>query len=267
MSDELHEEIRRMFEDERRDFPPPPDLRSRMIRHAVSGRSAGAARRREWVLAIAAAALAAAVVAGLLLGLRSVRPPSQPAGQPPPPAATASPAQSPVPEQSPATQQSPAPGASAVPTAGPASSSAVPRCHTGDLALALGPVSPGAGQRYVTAVLTNRSSHACWTYGYIGMRLVDGTGRPVPTELVRQPSPAPAMVSLAPGGTVYAVLHWTVVQAVDETATPCEPVAASVQVTPPDETTQLVVGWAYGPVCQHGRIDVGALAPGTGPPG
>ena len=61
-------------------------------------------------------------------------------------------------------------------------------------------------------------------------------------------------------------LHWTVVQAADETATPCEPVAASVRVTPPDETTQLVLAWAYGPVCQHGRIDAGPLAPGTGPP-
>jgi hypothetical protein len=261
MSD-LHEEIRRMFEDERREFPPPPDLRSRMVRHAVSGRSASAARRREWVLAIAAAGLAAAVVAGLLLGLRAVRPPGQPAGQPLPPAATASPAQSPAPEQSPV----PSPAATAVPTAGPASSSTVPHCGTADLALTLVPGSPGAGQRYARVVLTNRSSHACWTYGFIGIQLFDGAGRPVPTDLVRQPPPAPTVVMIAPNGAAYSGLHWAAVPAADETGQQCEPVPASVYVTPPDETTQLAVPWSGGSVCQHGRIDTGALAPGTGPP-
>ena len=52
----------------------------------------------------------------------------------------------------------------------------------------------------------------------------------------------------------------------DEQATNCLPAPAFIEVTPPDETTQLVVPWTLGGVCGHGAIDVMPLAPGAGPP-
>jgi len=129
-------------------------------------------------------------------------------------------------------------------------------------------LSPGAGQRYAALVLTNRSGHPCQTFGYVGMQLLDSAGRPAPTRVTRARPPAPTVLTLAPDGSAFTVLHWTVVPGAGEPATgDCEPDPAAAQVTPPDETTQQVVAWTLGPVCQLGAVDTVALAGGAGPPG
>jgi len=69
-----------------------------------------------------------------------------------------------------------------------------------------------------------------------------------------------------PGQAVFSQLHWTVVAGTPETQTAqCEPQPASVEITPPDETTQLVVLWNMDVACLHGRIDVTAVAPAVVP--
>jgi hypothetical protein len=168
----------------------------------------------------------------------------------------------------PTSQASPTQSAAATQPAGatPGGDAGTPRCHTGDLSAAVRGLDPGAGQRHAVLVLTNRSGHACGAYGYVGMQLVDGAGAPVPTNIVRASPPSPAALTLAPGASAYTVLHWTVVSGPGDSQTgPCEPAPAAARVTPPDETSQVSVPWTLGFVCLQGRIDLGALAPGTGP--
>lgn len=157
--------------------------------------------------------------------------------------------------------------AGAIPAGGSAGASpAGPgRCHTAGLAVTVRDLSPGAGQRYAALVLTNRSGADCTSYGYVGMQLLDANRRPVPTNLVRDRTPAPRSVLLLPGASAWTLLHWTVVPGAHESGRRCEPTPAYAEVTPPDETTQLVAAWLGGSVCQSGRIDTTALAAGTGP--
>jgi Protein of unknown function (DUF4232) len=149
----------------------------------------------------------------------------------------------------------------AVPSASGATG-ATAQCSTADLAAQLKAGSPGAGQRYATIVLTNTSGRTCTVGGYGGLALLGAPGQGVPTDLRRAPSPAPTTVTLGPGASARSLLHWTVIQAVDEGAT-CEPTAVTVVVTPPNQTTAALQPWTFGPVCQHGRIDQNAYVAGS----
>ena len=152
-------------------------------------------------------------------------------------------------------------GMASVPAAGAASS--VTQCSTADLSAQLKAGSPGAGQRYATVVLTNRSTHSCALGGYGGMALLGAPRQGVPTDLRRVASPAPTTLTVAPGGSVRSLLHWTVIPAVDEPGTACEPTAVTVVVTPPNQTTALLRPWTFGAVCQHGLIWQNAYVAGS----
>jgi hypothetical protein len=167
-------------------------------------------------------------------------------------------------QQSTATQ--PAPSSSATPATSPQAPAAGERCHTRELGAALQQQRPGGGSRYAVLTLTNRSSRSCPVTGFPGLQLLDSSSRPLPTNVVRNQQQPSQTVQLAPGAAAFTTLHWGLVPGDGEPqTTQCEPTPASVEVTPPDETTHLVIGWTYGPVCQKGRIDLPALAPGTGP--
>lgn len=205
-------------------------------------------------IAIAAACLLAVAVVGSMLWLRSLSSASVPATQVTP--------RLPAPETPPS--QPPVPGVAASPAV--SSPAATPRCHTADLRATLRQLNSAAGQRYAALSLANKSGHPCQVYGYVGMLLLDGSSMALPTNVVRNANPGPQVVALAPGQSAFTVLHWTVVAGPGESQTAqCEPQPAYVEITPPDETTQLIVDWNMQFVCLQGRIDVGALAPGTGP--
>jgi hypothetical protein len=136
------------------------------------------------------------------------------------------------------------------------------QCSTADLSAQLKAGSPGAGQRYATVVLTNTSTHACTMGGYGGLGLLGAPGQGVPTDLRRVATPAPATLTVSPGGSVRSLLHWTVIPASDEPAT-CEPTATTVAVTPPNQTTAFLRPWVFGPVCQHGLIWQNAYVAGS----
>ena len=250
MNEEARERLRTAL---RAVTPPPRGLR---MPELESSRGWSNRRWRELAGALAAVLLAALVVGTLLLLRPSAA--SHPASHGGPlPAATATPPVSPS-QTPPAVEPSPAPVV--VPTGPP------PRCHTGDLKAALTELSPGAGQRYAALTLTNQSGHPCQVYGYVGTQLLDATRAPVPTAVVRNPSPGPQAVELAQGASAFTVLHWTVVPGTgDSQSVQCQPQPALVQITPPDETTQLTIPWTMSQVCLRGRLDAGALSPGTGP--
>ncbi|GAB2624223.1 hypothetical protein GCM10027168_65170 [Streptomyces capparidis] len=140
-----------------------------------------------------------------------------------------------------------------------------PWCGTDRLTLSLRPLPPAAGNRYAAAVLTNGSATACRLQGYVGLRLLDGTGAPLPTDAVRDRSRPSRPLTLAPGASAWARLHWSVVPGEGDPQTgPCAPPARRLQVTPPDSHTQEQAAWTQGAVCGGGRIEVLPLAPGTG---
>lgn len=129
------------------------------------------------------------------------------------------------------------------------------RCHTSQLTPSIQVRDSGAGHRHAVIVLTNTSDTACTIYGYGGMQLYGGDGDKVPTNLVRSDSREPRTYTLAPGDKARSAIQWSSVPQGDEpTGKRCEPKAAVVHVTPPDERDNKTVPWKYGPVCDHGRI-------------
>jgi hypothetical protein len=148
-----------------------------------------------------------------------------------------------------------------VPAAG--ATTAAAQCSTADLSGQLKPGSPGAGQRYATVVLTNTSGRTCTVGGYGGLALLGAPRQGVPTDLRRVTSPAPTPLTVSPGRSVRSLLHWSAVAAADEPGATCEPTAATVVVTPPNETTALLRPWTFGPVCLHGLIWQNAYVAGS----
>lgn len=117
-------------------------------------------------------------------------------------------------------------------------------------------------------VLTNTSPTTCSVDGYAGFQLLGANGAALPTNVVRgstffRTDPGPHPVTLAPGQSAWSDLASTDVAAAGENPTQCGPPAARIEVTPPDETTQLIAPFA-GVVC-GGRLDTTAFAPGSGP--
>jgi Protein of unknown function (DUF4232) len=136
---------------------------------------------------------------------------------------------------------------------GSAGGRALVRCPTADLSGRLGFIQGAAGSRFGPLVLKNRSHHTCTLFGYIGGQLYNTAGRPIPTRIVRDHSRPEHTVTVAPGHSALADLHWSAIPSGG--ARSC-PLPRTFAVTPPDERTQLRVRWTAGRVCGHGRIDV-----------
>lgn len=136
------------------------------------------------------------------------------------------------------------------------------RCTAAALSGKVEPGDAGAGHRYAKFLVTNTGSGACTLNGYSGFQLVDGSGTPIPTTTDRKPDPGPALVSLAPGQSAAANLHWSVVPHGDEPqSAPCQPEAPNAQAIPPDETQPITFAWGIGPVCGGGKIEISAFYP------
>lgn len=131
------------------------------------------------------------------------------------------------------------PAATAPPPAGgPAALTRPTRCRTGQLAGGLLRAEGAAGNVYVSFRLRNVSAAACTVQGYIGTRLLDAAGRPLPTALSREPGPRPR-ITLRPGASAYFFLRFPNPGLIDPTCRP--PSAHRLRVTPPDERTSLTV--------------------------
>ncbi|SIR38416.1 Protein of unknown function [Microbispora rosea] len=133
------------------------------------------------------------------------------------------------------------------------------RCRTTGLRARVGRQDPGAGNRYAPLVLTNTSGKTCWVYGFVGLVLIDGRGDVLRTR-TRRESVTPHRVTLRPGASAHARLHWTVVPSGHETRCPA---SARLMIIPPDEVAHLEVPFSTT-VCDDGRIDARPMAPGAG---
>ena len=138
----------------------------------------------------------------------------------------------------------------------PATASAAPRCHTGDLSGHFGTLQGAAGSRFGPLVLVNTSGHTCTVRGFIGGQLLGAGGRRLPTHIVRDSTTPVRTVTVRPGGKAVSTVRWS---AIPSGSGGC-PTPTILQVTPPDETARLRVAWpAHQRICGAGTIDVRAL--------
>ena len=157
------------------------------------------------------------------------------------------------------TSAAPAPTTTTVP--------AIPGCHTSEVSATFVNPDAGAGQRYLTLVLTNNATHNCEVFGYVGMQLLDSGGVHVATNVVRIDIASRAHVLVPPGGQVSSLLHWGAMPGPGEPQdSACEPTPTQVQITPPNETAFLVVPWTFGAVCAGGSVDTKPLQLGVPSP-
>lgn len=133
------------------------------------------------------------------------------------------------------------------------------RCEPGSLKGAFTLVPGGASAGHVVAqiMLTNDGASACTMSGYIGMQLLGSSGALLPTNVVRVPGNE-QVVALPPGASAVVIAQFSpdMPGAGDATSGPCQPVATSTRVTPPDDTQYLVVPGPNSSVCQRGTINI-----------
>ena len=221
-------------------------------------------RKYEWAIGgvLTAAALSAGIVAGCSSSASNNGP-----------SANAILSGAPSPGQSSGAATTPAPsGASSSATPGSTGAAGLPRCHTADLSPAVNIVtgSQGAGSESMNIKLTNQSGHTCTVYGYPGMKLEDTNASGQATTVTRNRGLTPATLTVANGASVATTARFDFDMPVpDEPQTGnCEAPSVYLQITPPDETTQLSATITGGPVtvCNHGTIDVLPFVAGsTGP--
>ncbi|MFN2452384.1 MAG: DUF4232 domain-containing protein [Candidatus Dormibacteria bacterium] len=136
------------------------------------------------------------------------------------------------------------------------------RCHTNQVAVQFLPAQGATGHSFRSAALRNTAGGTCTVYGYVGMLLLDAAGRPLPTVVQRGGgmlgTPPPALVALRPMAIAYFEMEYSNMQS---GPSPC-PTSAQVEVTPPDETTHLLVDLPLAP-CADGRLIVTALHDGA----
>ncbi|WP_051751897.1 DUF4232 domain-containing protein [Streptosporangium amethystogenes] len=131
------------------------------------------------------------------------------------------------------------------------------RCRTEALAARVGRVDAGAGQRYAPLVFTNTSTRTCWVYGFVGLIMIDGSGDAMRTR-TRRESLQPRRITLRPGASAHARLHWSEVPGGSR---PC-PASARLMIIPPDEVAHLEIPFKAA-VCDDGRLDATPLASGA----
>jgi hypothetical protein len=139
----------------------------------------------------------------------------------------------------------------------PAAAAGAPRCHTAGLRLSAGPGGAAAGGVYHALGFTNVSGHTCRMYGFPGMAPVDAHGTWITDVRTRREALTPKLITLKPGATAWAMAHWGVADGTYHGAA-CDPGAAGLVVTPPDETTQLRLLMSVT-VCGNGEIWTGPV--------
>ncbi|MFF5500058.1 DUF4232 domain-containing protein [Streptomyces aquilus] len=134
---------------------------------------------------------------------------------------------------------------------------------TSSLSVRVHALDSGAGQRYATVILTNKTHKTVRTEGYVGLQLLNSHNKDVTTHVVRDRGRV-VLITLKPGQSAYTRLHWGAVPAAGE-PTKGEENPTRLEVTPPDSYHHLNSAWKLGEVLQKGRIDITPLAKGTGP--
>ncbi|MHB8320258.1 MAG: DUF4232 domain-containing protein [Acidimicrobiales bacterium] len=141
-------------------------------------------------------------------------------------------------------------------------------CQPGQLKIAVlaSGSSAGAGQVELTVQMTNVTTTTCSLFGYPGMQLLDSSGHPLPTNVVRggvtfvtnpAANKAPARFALAPNAAASFALRYEDVPVGNETTCPT---SASSRITPPNDYTYSVIALKVT-ACGGGTIHVSPVFP------
>jgi hypothetical protein len=144
------------------------------------------------------------------------------------------------------------------------------RCHTSQLEVAQLGVGAATGNVLNSFEMRNRSSAACWVYGYVGFQLLDAKGRALPQSLTRTTdsffgqSDPPTRILLSPGTPplhTRAAAHAFFEVSSEDVSCSSERMSAvaSLEIWPPDEYAALVIPTRGGD-WSGGFISCGDLA-------
>lgn len=133
-------------------------------------------------------------------------------------------------------------------------------CQPSQLQMAVVGGTGAAGTVTTTVGMTNTSSAACTMRGYPGMQLLNSSGAPIPTTVLRggaqfpsaAANAAPALVTLAAGASARFSIQWSDVPVGGETTCPA---STKSEVTPPTDTAYGVMTLSIAP-CDHGTVHV-----------
>jgi hypothetical protein len=148
---------------------------------------------------------------------------------------------------------------SAATTAPTTTTAAAKTCLPAQLSVIAGPVQGAAGHAGRQFQLQNSSSTTCTLFGYPGLGLLDASSKPLPTTVVRQAGFPESKVTLSAGASAYFTATWA--DATGYAGATC-PTSASLEITPPNDTTQLIVQGSAGMIQAFGGT-VGHLQCGT----
>jgi hypothetical protein len=131
-------------------------------------------------------------------------------------------------------------------------------CRTPDMVVRLDRPESAKFQEATVIELAN-TGDACTVSGYLGLRLLDERGAPMPTTVRKLNDNATAApVTLARGARAYATLVWNKYEG---QGTVCRPYPASIAVSLPGEKATVTAPWISGDsgsACQ-GALSVSAL--------
>ena len=130
------------------------------------------------------------------------------------------------------------------------------RCGVSQLQVTTLSQDAGAGNRYATFAMKNVGTVNCTLYGYPGAAAYAGA-RPIVTQATRLSNSEPVQtITLKPKDQAYFSIHYVAVPSGGKEQ--CE-TADTLQVTPPEATTQLMVAIELASLCPSGGLDVSPL--------
>lgn len=137
-----------------------------------------------------AVALLAAIAVAAATAACSSTPAPGPARTPPattsaPPPATGTTTSAPPPATTSAPPRAPASAPPPATAAGDGTSAGMASCTSGQLAFSVAGTNGAAGTIADAVRVTNTGPGSCWTYGYVGLTIIDRAGHRLPTTTVR----------------------------------------------------------------------------------
>ncbi|MGA2471146.1 MAG: DUF4232 domain-containing protein [Solirubrobacteraceae bacterium] len=162
---------------------------------------------------------------------------------------------------------------STIPTGPSGTTATLSGCVSTQLAVVLGFQQGALGHIGQTVSFKNTSTTACTLYGYPGLQMLDASGSPIPTDVLRGiaytvPAEPEHVVTLAPGGEASFDLGYANSTGFGNATCPA---SSEVEVTPPNDYTSITVAWKIQPYggsdikhLQCGQITVSPVFSGNG---
>ena len=140
------------------------------------------------------------------------------------------------------------------------------RCSAADLGVwvAADQIGGAAGTQYMPIEFTNLGQHACTLDGYPGASALNGAGQQLGAAATWDNAVQPSLVTLAPGGTGYALLEYSDVVTGNCPASG-KRLAAELRVYPPGQSAADHAYWPFTACVAAGQtrfLRVRAIASG-----